>query len=367
MNNSPFEVFRRNLKPLMVFLTALALFAFVVLPVLDSSMRQNAETGAEQVLARFDGQKLTRSRVEAFTRNHRDTLEFLRDLANRTIKQGKYPRTAGFDVGSEGNIQSVGINPSPSNEGTIRTFVFAGQAMKEGFALSDSQLSVWLDQFCDESLSESQLNGLMMKISGARMGLPQLKDQLRLHMLAQVFVNRGYAGLQIMTPEQEWSSFLKLNQNATAETYAVLVSDYFSKTNENPSEPLIIETYEEGKDRFPNDQSSDPAFRKGYEAKFQYLTGSPEAFLKDEISKLTEDELRTEHQRILAETLTLPDAPSFPGFPALPGIPDLPAEETKPAPAEETKPAPAEETKPAPAEETKPAPAEETKPAPAEE
>ena len=76
----------------MVFLTALALFAFVVLPVLDSYMRQNAGTGAEQVLARFDGKELTRSRVEFFTQNHRATIGFLRDVAQDTLAAGKQPR-----------------------------------------------------------------------------------------------------------------------------------------------------------------------------------------------------------------------------------------------------------------------------------
>ena len=53
-------------------------------------------------------------------------------------------------------------------------------------------------------------------------------------MLAQVFVNRGYAGLRLTTPEQTWESFLKLNQKATVETYEMLVSDYVAETPENP-------------------------------------------------------------------------------------------------------------------------------------
>lgn len=229
MNNSPFEVFRRNLKPLMVFLTGLALFAFVVLPVLDQYMRQNAGTRNEQVLATFDGQKLTRERVDGFTRGHRATLFFLQDLAQRTIKDGRVPQTAGFRQNEQtGEIVGLGINPEPSTEGSIRTFVFAGQATKKGFSLSDSDLAVWLERFCDGLYTEAELNSLAKKMSSNSMNLPMVKEQLRLHMLAQVFINRGYAGLRVTTPDQTWRSFKKLNQKATANAYGLLVSDYMS-------------------------------------------------------------------------------------------------------------------------------------------
>ncbi len=81
MSNSPFEVFRRNLKPLMVLLTGLALFAFVVLPVLDTYMRRQMGTIGDEVVATFDRTQLTRNRVEYFTRNHQSTVRFLVELA----------------------------------------------------------------------------------------------------------------------------------------------------------------------------------------------------------------------------------------------------------------------------------------------
>ena len=64
MSNSPFEIFRRNLKPLMVLLTGLALFAFVVLPVMDTYMRSGAAGTSDAVVASYGSTKLTQSRVE---------------------------------------------------------------------------------------------------------------------------------------------------------------------------------------------------------------------------------------------------------------------------------------------------------------
>ena len=362
MNNSPFEVFRRNLKPLMVFLTGLALFAFVVLPVLDQYMRQNAGTGNERVLATFDGQNLTQERVDGFTRGHRATLFFLQDLAARTLKDGRQPQTAGFQQGQDGSITGLGINPEPSTEGSIRTFVFAGQATKKGFALSDSELAVWLERFCDGLYNEAELNSLAKKMSSNSMNLPMIKEQLRLHMLAQVFINRGYAGLRITTPDQTWRSFKKLNQKATANTYGVLVSDYMDEVEKLEVDSAgVTELYNEGKDRFPNPESSEPGFRRRYSAKFQYISGSAENFMADEISKLTEEELRAAYKlRVEGAKLMLPEQPA-----AEPKA--EPAAEPKAEPAAEPKAEPAAEPKAEPAAEPKAEPAAEPKAEPAAE
>ena len=130
-------------------------------------------------------------------------------------------------------------------------------------------------------------------------------------MLAQVFVNRGYAGLRLTTPEQTWESFLKLNQKATVETYEMLVSDYVAETSENPGELEIAEIYQEGKDRFPSTQSADPGFRRRYAATFEYVKGSADSFLAEEISKLTEEEIRAAYEReVSGGGLLLPPEPA---------------------------------------------------------
>jgi hypothetical protein len=350
MNNSPFEIFRRNLKPLMVFLTALALFAFVVLPVLDQYMRQNEGTRNEQVVATFDGQKLTRERAEGFTRGHRATLMFLEDLAQRTLANGGRPQTAGFATDAQNQISSLGINPEPSLEGSIRTFVFAGQASKKGYALSDSELSVWLERFCDGMYTEAELNSLAKKRSSNSMNLPMVKEQLKLHMLAQVFINRGYAGLRVTTPDQTWRSFKKLNEKATANTYAVLVSDYLDAVDKlDVDNAAVVDLFNEGKDRFPNPDSAEVGFRQRYKAKFQYISGSTENFLADEISKLTEEELRAAYKKKVDEQLILREPLTTEAV--------EPATEPKAEPATEPKAEPATEPKAEPATEPKAEPA----------
>ena len=134
MSSSPFEIFRRNLKPLMILLTGLAMFAFVVLPVLDTYMRQSSGGGADAVVAKIGNVSLTQGRVEAFTRGHNMTVRFLRELAQTTLDNGKIPATPGFRHDEKSKqIFSLGINEQPSAESTVRTFQFADQARDAGF------------------------------------------------------------------------------------------------------------------------------------------------------------------------------------------------------------------------------------------
>ena len=303
MNYSPFEIFRRNLKPLMVFLTLLALMAFVVLPTLQSYMQNQAGGGGDAVVAKFTGGSLTRNRVDYFTRNHQSTVRFLADLAERAIALGGVPTTPGFQYDAKNKrIQRLGINENPSTDSTIRTFMFANEATKEGFELDDASLNRWLESFTGGVISDSEITARLMKATGNQMGRPHLYEQLRNHLLADVYLRRGNASLMstsgvLMTPDEQWKNFLKLNQSATVSAYGVLVNDYLDQTNKSPSDQQIREVFEEGKDRDPSDQSAEPAFHQQYSARFEYLVGDYRQFLDAEIAKLTEDEIKAEYDR----------------------------------------------------------------------
>ncbi len=318
MNSSPFEIFRRNLKPLMVLLTGLALFAFVVLPVVDSYMRRNAGSGGERVVAKFDGKSLTQNRVDYFTRNHNETVGFLTKLAQATIERGGVPRTAGFQYDPQSKrVIRLGINESPGEEVSIRTLMFAAEANKEGFELDDNAIQSWLDRFTDGMVSDTDITALLMSTTQNRMGRPHLYEQLRSHLLADVYLKRGYAGLYsgdnpsagaLLTPAEQWSAFEKLNRSATVDAYGVLVNDYLDQTDETPPQELILATYEEGKDRDVSDQSPDPAFHHRYTASFEYLEGDLKKFLDEEVAKLKEEDIRAEYDKQVAGgAFQLPD------------------------------------------------------------
>lgn len=308
MSSSPFEIFRRNLKPLMVLLTLLALFSFVVLPALDTYLRRGGGMNADPVAAEFDGVELTRGRVARTTQNHASIVRFLSELAGQTMEKGGMPQTPGFQYDEQnGQIRALGIDANPGEEATINTLRFYSEAKKAGFELDDTAVRNWLARFTDGTMTDGEVIALLMRSSGNQLGQQHLFEQLRMHLLADLYQRGSLVGLTngqipVVTPLGQWQNFLKTNQKATVDAYGVLVSEYYDQTNEKPSESEIKEVYEEGKNRinYPNDLSPAPKFRRPDSAGLEYVAADLNQFVEAEKAKLSEEQLKAEYERRLA-------------------------------------------------------------------
>ena len=300
---SPLELFRRNQKVMMTGLILLAMFAFVVLPTVSQYMRSAGGSMSDPVLAEFEGVSLTASRVTNFTQKHYQTVQFLRKLGEETVKRGKTPQVPGFSLNQQtGEVQSVGINGSPNTEMSIRTMQFAAQAEENGFELDDTSLSMWLERYTAGTMSEREIMALLRRETNNQMGQMQLYDMLRKQLLANLYfrgaganVSRGQFAMQ--SPLDHWKNFLKLNQQATVNAYGVLVNDYVEQTDANPSESEIVKVFEDGKNRFANEQSPEPGFRKRATATFEYLMADLQAFRDIEIAKLSDEQIKAEYDK----------------------------------------------------------------------
>jgi len=380
MSSSPFELFRRNLKPLMVLLTLLALFSFVVLPsVAMYQQRAAGMSGTDTKLASYDGGTFEAGKVSYFTRSHFLTLQFLRQLADITISRGGSPRVSNFQYNEQQQqIVSLGINDNPSDQASVRTMMFATEAKKAGLDLDDTAIRTWLNAFTDGRLSDAEINGVLQQSTRSQLGQFQLYEQLRTQLLSETFQRKAMSGLAvegrpIVPPAQQWELFLRLNRNAVADAVAVNVADFVAKTSDKPTGDAINRMYEEGKERFPDERSSDPAFRRPYVADFEYLTGFLEEFIEREVATISEETLRAEYERRLAggdfQMPQLPDdaplgdeptddEPPMQTEPGEPADADAPALNAPADPAEPAAtPAPAEPAAPAetPAEPATPA------------
>ena len=351
MSSSPFELFRRNLKPLMVLLTLLALISFVVLPSVAMYQQRNAGmAGSETRLASYDGANFDAAKVGYFTRAHYMMVQSLAQLAEITISKGGTPRVANFQYNEQAKqIANLGINSQPSDATSVRTMMFAAEAKKAGLDLDDTAIQSWLAAYTDGRLSDAEINGVLANATRNQMGQFQLYEQVRTHLLSEAFQRQAMSGLAvnnrpIVTPAQQWELFLRLNRQAKADAFAVPVADFVAQTSDKPPATEINRVYQEGKDRFPDEQSSLPAFRRPYTANFEILTGSLEEFIQRELPNFSEEQLRQEYQRRL-------DGGDF-------KMPELPPEEPAPAePADKPADAPAEKPADAPAEKPADAPA----------
>lgn len=352
---SPFSIFRSNLKPLMVALTLLALFAFVVLPAIQMYQQNNLPGATDLTVATFDGGKFESDEIAYYQRLHGQTNRFLAEVAERVVAAGGSPRVPNYGMNSNRQM-SFGITPYSSPEMAVMAKLYAQKASDLGMELDDTALRTWLDQFTDGKLSSNELAAIRAQTSQNTLGEAQMYGLLRTELLANLYDRMMTSGLTtgrdlLNSPLVTWNNFLKINQQAKATAYPVLVEEFIDQAGA-PSKATLEKLYEEGKDRNPDPTSPEPGFRKPYAANVEYVAAHLEDFIGREIDKLTEEQLRTEYKRRVESgdfvepemDFTNPLGNATGGVIAPPATTEEPAGDDQPAPAGD---APAEDAKPA--------------------
>ena len=109
---SPLSIFRRNQRTMIVALTVLAMFAFVVLPSVQTYLDSTRGTGqgTNATLATIGGEEVDAAKMERYVRLHQLTYRFLLAVGEKVMERGGRPRVPGFLSGQDGTIQRVGIS-----------------------------------------------------------------------------------------------------------------------------------------------------------------------------------------------------------------------------------------------------------------
>lgn len=307
MATSPFELFRRNLKPLMIALTILAMLAFVVLPAVDSWMRTAGPAGQPtSTVASYDGGEFNRREVNRFTQNHYKTLVFLQTLANKTIELGGMPAVPGFNYNpQQQQVTQLGISSNPSTETAVTAMLYAKRAQELGLELDHAAVKIWLRQFVDEKLTDAEIAAILRSATDRSLGQYDMLEQLRIHLLGNAVQQTSVSGLfasnrDTVPPAEKYGLFLRLNQRASAVAYPVLVDDFLDQTDPNPPAEKIKEVYEAGKDLYPDQERDTPGFRQRATAVIEVVSGDVEAIQKRLASELPEETIREEYEKQVA-------------------------------------------------------------------
>jgi hypothetical protein len=297
---SPFSVFRSNLKPLMVALTLLSLFAFVVLPAIQMYQQSTLPGAVDLTVATYRGGQFDTDEIAYYQRLHAQTNRFLAALSEQVVARGGTPNVPNYGPNSNRQM-TYGISISNSPQTAVLTKLFAERASELGLELDDTAIKIWLDEFTNGRLTANEVAGIRAQSTQNSLGQSQMYGLLRTELLANLYERMLASGLTtgrdlVISPLVSWQNFLKLNQEAKATAYPVLVEEYLEKTGD-PSAATVEALYAEGKDKFPNPDDPTPAFRKPYAADIRYVAAHLEDFIAREIEQITEEQLLAEYDR----------------------------------------------------------------------
>ncbi len=289
-------------------LAGLAMIAFVVLPALQVYLDSTRGTGGQsEAVATIGGEEIDMAKMNRYVRNHQMTTRFLADLAKQVMDKGGRPQVPGFVVDQQGNVQRVGISNQLSLDNALRTYLLSRKAKEMGFDLDDGAIEQWLRLYANDKVNENEMYAILSQSSDNQIGRYQLASVLKTELLANAVERVGQTGIAagaqpLTSPGESWELFKQMNQQATIDAYPVVVANFTAQIPDDKlPESEVKALYEKHKDDFPNPDSATPGFRRNYSANVEYLTASFDSFLEAEKKKISDETLRAEYDRLVAE------------------------------------------------------------------
>jgi hypothetical protein len=303
---SPFSVFRRYMKPMMVVLCGMAMLAFVVVDPLMQYLGASGSGGgmrrdSSEVVVTWNGGELTEAELAALVQRR----HILRAFLERVFQEGTF---AAFREGAGDlplAVQPLSL-PVELEQGVERdvvlTQIISDKARGLGMSVSDEAALEYLDKLGRNRVTFEQMNVMLSQMFANRPVTSQfVLDALRDELLKQNFLASYKFSEATQMPEQRWHDWLQVNDRVIVEAAALKTSDFLDDVKP-PTDTEIRDFYEEYKDRevtpdFPLGNagtelpSPKPGFKVPRHLRFQYLEGKYDEVLQQLMSTVTDEEI----------------------------------------------------------------------------
>lgn len=311
---SPFAVFRKNQKILMVGLTVLAMIAFVVSDNLDLTGGGGGVQG-DPIVVKSNFFSLHESQVRAALDNRDIVHRFVVQAVSVALEQqqlqqmrAQFPQIPQEQLGQfipydRIGQQAVGYANGRfgpvSERSVVESLVLADQAKKMGMQVSDNQVVGFIAQTVQGLLGGDQLNAIMRSMSspnGGKITLQQLTEAFRTEMLA-VNMRMIFAESPAMstTPLDRWSAYQRKRARATAEVLPISTADIIKEGKiKDPSAAELQAFYDKYRFDEPLPGSPDPGFKSPQKAQFQYVAADEAKFFAPD--KITNEQIAAHYE-----------------------------------------------------------------------
>ena len=279
---SPFRIFRKHQKVMIVTLCGLAMVAFVFL---DSSVLDGLSGGSTRnpVVAKTTKYGKLRAReVEHLRAKHQTLTSFLTRLQQQVLEAG--------GRGEAVMMFERQVGPS-TEENIVNTWLHVEHAKRLGLVVSNEAVNQVLRELSEDRVNSAQLSNL---IKGLGIGQVQLFELIRHEMLALQLGRMFELSLQATTPGQRWDYYTRLRRETVAQTIAVPVADFVDEIAD-PGDEQLKAFFEEHKDQYAQPSSPEPGFRVPHRVAVKYFQADGEMFRSPEV--ITDEEVRAEYEK----------------------------------------------------------------------
>lgn len=327
--SSPFRIFRKYQKTLLVIAGVLLMFVFVVGDSLTQLIRRTAgavePTGGQQptdVAVEWTSGQLTNRELSRLVQRRAIVKTFI-------IRLYQTGQMAALQAGANADlppsvelVADVNLPPGNEEQRAVQTRLFADAARQAGMSVSDEQIRHYLSEVGRRRVSSDQMRSLLSQseFQGGRVPIDYVFEGLREELLARNYIAGYQFLLNSVSPQQRWEDWLRVNDDVRVEVAALPAQQLIVDVND-PSKAELDAFFEEYRLREPRPDiidntelpSPNPGFATPRRVKVHYVKADYNDFTNTLIDDVTDEEIEKFYEEN-KETLFVKADTSFDDF-----------------------------------------------------
>ena len=280
---SPFNVFRKHQRAMLVVVGILCMIGFSIAGVIDYSSSTAMRSAEDPVVATAYGKNIRASEVRQLLQRRVLAINF---LAECKAAEFNFP---GFAQVFAQQFEMQYFGPA-TEESVVQTWVLDERARRMGMVVSDSAVNKFLRDLTNDKVKTEVFNDIVKRLGT---GQPQVFDALRGELLAFRLREMGLGRMQT-TPAQRWDYYRRQKQRATVELAAVPVEDFIGELPDATTEELQA-FFDAHKEQEPDPKSPTPGFKVPKKAAFQVVIAKFSDFVDEDA--VTEEEIKEHYEK----------------------------------------------------------------------
>jgi hypothetical protein len=298
---SPFRIFRKYQKTLLVVAGVILMFVFVIgdslVAYLSGSPRGSGESSrdAQAIAVSWDTSRLTNQELDQLMMRRRIVSGFLRTVHDEGVRSALL---AGIDP-RELRVQPLqALVSAPTEQGVVATMLYAEAARNAGIRVSDDAIVNYLDELGRQRVSRNDMRAMLNQAGGGRIPTQYMMDALREELLAHSYLASYQFAFHTVTPQQGYADWLRVNDRVVVEAAAVPAESLVVDVPE-PTDAELTAFFDEHKQREPQPDligqmelpSPVPGFRTPRKIDVQFIQAQYDQFLAKVENEITDEQI----------------------------------------------------------------------------
>ena len=346
---SPFRIFRKYQKVLIVVAGVILMFVFTIGDVLVQFMGRSAGgssggRSAGDVAVRWKDGQLTEGELSDLTARRAVISAFQQQVATA----GQMAATQAGQALNPLEVQPVAFNMPErgADEQLVFTRILSREAQQAGMVVSDDAIVRYLGALGRHYVTSDQMKNMLsrLQVGRRRVAIGYIFEALREELLARDYLAAYLPLFRTLTPEQQWAEWRKVHDFLTVEAASIDTNSKLGEVSE-PTDEQIDEYFQQYRDREPVPDvvlatalpSPTPGFAIPRRVQLHYVRADYDAVLQRVAAEITDEQVKEYYETykdalFSAGDASVSEAPTTSPDASDPAASDPPALDTNVAP-----------------------------------